>query len=410
MIKAFKSNRIYCEDGIYDGYLLVEDEKVIGFSDECLTDYEVINFQDKRIIPGIVDTHNHGTYGYLLEDITVNGKAHVKGYLKSLASQGVTGVFPTCSSFSDFPSCSIAMLKTIAEVAEEDNDGATILGIHSEGPWLKRAGEKGGKVIVPDVDIDVAKKMVLDSNGWLKLVAVSPEIVDIKDTLDFFKTKGIILAFAHSDMYYKEATEAIKGNLTVATHLGNVMTGLHHRDVGGLGACLLNDDMTYEIICDGHHVSLEMLRIFFMIHDYDRFMMISDSSGMAGAPVGRYVGYKPGMTMNIAEDGYVTSDEGRVCGSSKSVLYGTGNLVEKLDIGLEDVIKMSSLNPCKKYGFDKEKGSLKMGKDADFVVIDEDYSALYTYVKGKKVYDHLVDTDLLNYETLNRMKEEVHDI
>ena len=155
-----RSKRIYTEDLVVDGYLVFDQGKIQAikpYTENLEADLDV---KDKRIIPGIFDTHNHGTYGYMLEDLRVDAKAHIQGYLKALAAQGVTGVFPTCASFSNFPSCSPAMIKTIAEVAKEDSEGATILGIHSEGPWLNRTGEKGGKVVVPKADLQIAKQMV----------------------------------------------------------------------------------------------------------------------------------------------------------------------------------------------------------------------------------------------------------
>ena len=45
---------------------------------------------------------------------------------------------------------------------------------------------------------------------------------------------------------------------------------------------------------------------------------------------------------------------------------------------------MSSLNPARKYGFEKEKGSIKIGKDSDFVVIDDDYQVIETYCQEIK--------------------------
>ena len=98
------------------------------------------------------------------------------------------------------------------------------------------------------------------------------------------------------------------------------------------------------------------------------------------------------------------SETGRLSGSSKPVLYGIKNLVEINKMPLEEVVKMSSLNPARKYGFGDVKGSIAVGKDADFVVIDDDYNALYTYSEGRKVYDRNVDTDLFNKEFYNSIK------
>ena len=72
--------------------------------------------------------------------------ASVKGYLKGLASQGTVNIFPTVMDVEN--------IRAVAEVAKQGpQDGATILGIHSEGPWLNRTGEKGIRTGWPDVSM-----------------------------------------------------------------------------------------------------------------------------------------------------------------------------------------------------------------------------------------------------------------
>lgn len=389
------SNRIYTSEGCKSGYIYVEDGKITKIAETCDCQ-DVIEYGELRIIPGIFDTHNHGTMGYSLSGRDgVDPVATVKGYLKGLASEGVTAIFPTCG---------LNMIKTVSEMADEEQDGATIVGIHSEGPWLNRVGEKGIKTGWPEVSLETAKKMVADGNGKLRLVALAPEIPGIDEIIDYFLSEGVTLAYAHSDMTYEEAKEAIPGRLTVATHLGNVMSGLHHRDIGGLGACLKDPEMMYEVICDGLHISLPMIDLYFKMNDYSRYMMISDCSQMSGAPCGQYRGWNSTMTLNVTEEGFVLSDTGRLCGSSKPVIFGIGNLVEKLNIPLETVVKMASLNPAIKYGLDKEKGSIECGKDADLVVIDDAYGVVATYANGRKVFDKDIDTNLFNPAFLEENK------
>ena len=132
-----QSKRIYMEDGCKAGVLTIENGKITAFTPG--TDPEAIDFGDQRIIPGIFDTHNHGTCGYsprVTGHTTEERYADIKGYLKGLASQGVVNVFPTVTP--------VEAIAAVADVAKSGpQDGATIVGIHSEGPWLNRVGEKG---------------------------------------------------------------------------------------------------------------------------------------------------------------------------------------------------------------------------------------------------------------------------
>ncbi len=384
-----KCRQIYTEEGVVDGYLVVEDGKFTKILPGNAAVENYVDYSDKRIIPGIFDTHNHGTMGYSLMGKEEGVEEEIKGYLKGLASQGVTSIFPTANT---------SIIKDVANVAKQENDGAKILGIHSEGPYLNRVGEKGVDTGHPDIDMDFVKKMVDDGEGLLRLVAIAPELPDSQKAIDYFNDHGARVAYAHSNCNYEEALKAFKNGITVSTHTANVMSGIHHRNMGGLGACLLDKEVWCEVICDGLHVRNEMLQIMFATKPFEKWMMVSDNAAIAGAPAGRYnFGWMP---VNVDERGFCLSDTGRLCGSAKPVIFGIKNLVENMNIPIETVLKMAALNPCICYGFDKEKGSIKVGKDADYVVINDNYEVLETVSEGRIVFDHKTDTHVFNTEFL----------
>lgn len=383
------SENVITEEGCKSAEIEIEDGRILSINYEKECPQGARNLGSLRVIPGIVDTHNHGTQGFdLMEELAIDErKTVVRGYLKGLAAQGVTGVFPTVAD--------PAGIQAVAEVASETSDGASILGIHAEGPWLSRVGEKGVRTGWPEVSMGMAEKMLNASRGLLRLVALAPEIPGINDIIDFFLSRGIVVAAAHSDNAYKAANAAYERGISVSTHTGNVMVGMHHRDVGGLGAALLNDAVMSEVICDGMHVCNEMLEIYFRIKDPSRFMMISDCTAFSGAPAGIYSSaMAPEMT--VTEDGFVLSDTGRLMGSSQPVLYGIGNLVDNVGVSLETCLGMACLNPALKYGFADHKGSIAVGKDADLVVVSDDWKAVETYVDGRKVYDRERDGSVFN--------------
>jgi len=389
-----KAKKIYCEDEIRSGFLVIKDGKIADFSNDSSKD-EVVDYSEYTIIPGIFDTHNHGTMGYsMMSSDDSNAKFEIYGYLKGLAAQGVTSIFPT----ADYH-----IFKDIVAIAAEQPKGAKIVGIHSEGPYLNRVGEKGVDKGHPDVNMDQVRKMVEDSEGLLKLVAIAPEINGSDEAIKYLTEKGVKVAFAHSNCNYAQANEAFSKGITVATHTANVMSGIHHRNMGGLGACLLNDGVDCEVICDCLHISAEMLEIMFRVKDYSRFMMISDSTPTSGAPTGRYDFGQFGL-VNVSEEGFCLTDTGRLAGSTKPVIYGIKCLVERLCIPLETVMMMASLNPCKVYGLAETKGSIKIGKDADFVVIDNNFNVVATYVEGNKVYDNKQDLEIFNKEYVNKYR------
>lgn len=392
---TIKCKRIYQEDHISDGFLVIHGSKINKITNAKMK-YD-LDYSKYRIIPGIFDTHNHGTMGYGMMGNLSDPQAEIRGYVKALAAQGVTMIFPTAD---------LSMMGEIAKFTKSDYVGAKIMGIHSEGPYLNRVGEKGSPIPYPTIDMDKMQKAIHESEGLLRLFAIAPEIPGSLEVMEFMREHQVKLAIAHSDCNAQQTREAIKNGIQVATHLGNVMTGIHHRDVGVLGECLLNEQVDCELICDGMHICLDMVELILRAKDNRRIMMISDCSQFSGAPRGEYRSFFPGSNLYVHEDGFVKSGEGRICGSSKPVLYGIQNLVEKLHIPLEDVVKMSSLNACRVYGFDQKKGSIRVSKDADFVVIDDDYQVVATYVEGIKVYDRESDHDLFNERFLEENKIE----
>lgn len=393
-MKFFKSTRIYTEDGIVDGFIGVKDGKIASIV--CGTiDQPFEDFGDQRIIPGVIDTHNHGAAGYSFNEATT--KEEVVACLLGEASAGVTGIFPTVNQVEQFP--------LLADVADSEVAGAKILGIHSEGPWGARVGEKGDpkNTYYKPVDLDYAKRMVKDARGWLKLVAIAPEVPLALDAIRLLGSLGVTTSAYHTNANFAEANIGIDNGISVATHLGNVMTGLHHRDVGTMGACILRDEVTCELICDGLHVSLPMVQLILKIKENDKIMMISDCSELSGAPIGRYRRPNTNMIVSVGADGFLLSDTGRLMGSSKPVIYGIKNMVNIIGLPIYDVCKMSSLNQAVKYGY-QDRGSITVGKFADMVVIDDDYNPLFTYSEGRLVYDHNIDKELFNQSYLAEIR------
>lgn len=389
------SNRIYLEDKCFSGYLEIEDriiKRIYNEDEDVVAD---IDYGNNRIIPGIFDTHNHGGFGY--DFIRKAKKEDIKGFLKGEASLGVVNILVTTSGLDN--------IKILSEEVFKDQDGSRILGIHSEGPWGSRVGEKGVNTGYPSVDFEVAKQMVENGNGHLLLVDVVPEVENGLEVIKYFKSQGVNVGMYHTNANFEEANKGVDAGVSVATHLGNVMTGLHHRDVGTLGCGLLRDEVDCEMICDGLHISLPMIQIYLKVKDHNQLFMISDNVSYAGLPVGRYKGMATvgdRAFINVTEEGFVLSDTGRLSGSAMPVLYGIQNLVEKLGVPMEECCKFFCYNPIRKYSDPNKKGSLKEGKDADFVVISDDYQVIATYSEGRIIFDKEKDIIASNPEFMKK--------
>ena len=227
-----RSRRIYTEDGLLDGWMRVEDGKIVQFGKGEIED--ALDFGDLRVIPGIFDTHIHGTQGYTMWEDGVGGDvdAQLDGFLKGVASEGVTFVLPTLfSATGDGDSALDVLTRTASRVGKPQN-GASVAGIHFEGPYLHRVGEKGIRPKTPVINLDFVRKAIKAGGGHLKMMGLAPELPQAYELIDLLTENGVTAAFTHTDCNSAEAFAAFDRGITVATHTCNVMPGIHHRDVG----------------------------------------------------------------------------------------------------------------------------------------------------------------------------------
>ena len=63
----------------------------------------------------------------------------------------------------------------------------------------------------------------------------------------------------------------------------------------------------------------------------------------------------------------------------------TKNLIKFTGRSLEEILPLLTCNPAKMLDVYDRIGSLDTGKDADVVILDEEYSVIDTFVKGRKI-------------------------
>ena len=342
-----------------------------------------IDYGDLRIVPGFIDIHCHGAYGWDTNDATPEG---LRTWAKDIVKEGVTSFLAT--TVTQTKPVLTAAVRNVANVCHTHTpgkDGAEILGIHFEGPYLNIAhkGAQPPEAIVPP-SVSEFQEYQNAAEGLIRLITLAPE-----NDYDFALTKycaehGVRVSIGHTDATYEEVMLAAANGASSITHTYNAMTPFNHRRNGVVGAALRLRNLYSEIICDCAHSTPEALNIFFTSKGRDKAIMISDALMCKGFKVGdRFI--FGGHEVEIWEDGcaHLTDiPEHSIAGSTMHTNEGLRNLVEKALVPFDAAINSCTINPAALLGLDDHLGKIQAGYDADLVVLNNDYTVAQTFCKG----------------------------
>ncbi|MBO7677561.1 MAG: N-acetylglucosamine-6-phosphate deacetylase [Erysipelotrichaceae bacterium] len=374
-----QSSRVYIASTLMPAQVEIEDGKIKAVYpyNEKPVDKD---YGDKRIVPGFYDVHTHGFHGY---DATAGGKDGLRAWAKYLPSEGVCGFCPTTLTQSH--DVLIKAVSEIGEVKKEEPEGAEILGIHFEGPYLdvKYKGAQPEEYIVKGT-VEEFKEYQEASGNNIKIITLAPEHDEDFALTRYCAQTGVCASIGHTDTTYDIAMMALANGAKGFTHTYNGMTPLGHRENGAVGAAFRSHDTYAEAICDGNHSTLAALNIFFR-EKQGYGVMVTDSLMCKGYPVGSIFDFG-GQDVEIYPDGsaHITTGRKQLAGSTLKVNEGVKILVEKALVPFETAIDAASINPMRYLNMDDHKGRIKVGFDADIVVLDDDYSVVQTYCKGNE--------------------------
>lgn len=373
----YTADYIILEDRVLENfYMQVEDGKIKSFSKEEPETYEDLG---EIIAPGLVDTHIHGYHG---EDIMNAKKGALEIISKGLLEMGVTSFLPTTLTDS-----TERLNEACRIIGQEYKDvtGAKIRGVFLEGPFFteKYKGAQNEKYM-SDPDIEKLKKWKELSDGLVNKIAIAPERKGVIDFIHKANAMGVAVALGHSDATYEDAMNAVEEGANIFVHTYNGMSGLHHRNPGMVGAAM-NSDAISELICDGHHVNPASANVLMNAKGRDKIALITDCMSAGGMADGDY---KLGEFDVIVENGAARLKEGgNLAGSILKLKDAVKNVVDWQIADVFEAIQMASLIPAKSVGIDNVCGKLKVGYDADFIVLDEDLDLKYTYLNGEKAFE-----------------------
>ena len=346
---------------------------------------------DGWITPGMVDLHIHGAGGRDLMDGTAEAIRQVS---RTLAQHGTTAYLATSMVRRDIPSN--RHLEVAAELAGVSSDGAEVLGIHVEGPFVNPA--RGGlirqdRIWPPDLG-DLAKILAV-AKGRLRMMTLAPELPGGMELLPRLADRGAIGSLGHTEATFEQTRAGFRGGVRHITHLYNAMRGLHHREPGALGAALMDHGVTVQLIADGVHVHPDLLRWTAQVLRPEQIALITDALPAAGLPDGVYA--YDGRPYH-SEDGTAWYREARsekVPGGAwvegKGQLFGTCLLLDEMvrramkwmGVTFPQAVSMATLNPARTLGLEKERGCLEPGRLADLTLWDEELRVTETILRGR---------------------------
>jgi len=370
---------LYARDGvIYD----------IGVGKPAHIDEDIvlIDAEGLYISPGFIDMHVHGGGGHDFMDGTV---AAFLGVAETHVRYGTTALSPTTLT-----STTEALFQTLDayKAAKEINTkGAQFVGVHLEGPYfaLSQKGAQDPKYI-RHPDPEEYEKILAYSDDIVRWSA-APELPGAIEFGRYVKSKGKILALAHTDAVYEEVQAGFDNGYTLATHFYSAMSGITRRNAyryaGAVEAGYLIDEMDVEIIADGIHVPSPLLRLVFKIKGANRIALITDAMRAAGMPEGESIlGAKQEGTKVIVEDGVAKLlDRSAFAGSVATADRLVRTMIREGHVSLFDSVKMMTSTPARIMGLDS-KGYLAIGRDADIVLFDDDIRVAVTIIAGEVRY------------------------
>ena len=342
------------------------------------SDSEILDCSGLLACAGLIDTHIHGIGGFSTDQADPSS---ILGMSKCLARFGVTSFIPTLYAGS-----ADKMEREIKAVvsAMGKEDGARILGVNLEGPFLspKKCGAQDSKSLtLPDTGI--AKRLFEAAQGKILAMTMAPELEGAAEVAKLAHERGIVLLMGHTSATYEQALAGIDMGMRHVTHMFNAMTPFFHKAPGVAGAAMMDDRLRCEIIADGVHVHKDVVKHVLRTKPRDNVVLITDSLGPAALGPGNYVANGEAVVLGVEGAFVDAKDHSKLCGSALTLNKAVSN-VASWGIEMPLAVKMATENPAAVYGL-KELGSISKGSLADIVVFDSAFNAKHVLISGKKI-------------------------
>ncbi|MDZ4782681.1 MAG: amidohydrolase family protein [Planctomycetia bacterium] len=341
--------------------------------------------------PGWYDLQVNGYGGqeFSAATLTVDRVATI---VSAVHAMGVTTFCPTVTTNAD-EDLRHALSVIAGAIDARAEVRASVAGIHLEGPYLSALdGPRGAhaRQFCRAPDWDEFRRFQEAARGQIRLVTLSPEYDSAPAFIRQAVASGVLVAIGHTAATGEQIRAAVDAGARLSTHLGNGAHLTLPRHPNYLWDQLAEDRLTASLIVDGHHLPPEVVQTFVRAKGAERIVLISDLSGMAGLPPGRY--RTELCELDILPSGklVIAGQDQLLAAASAPIGVGISNVMRFASVGLKTAIEMASTQPAKLLG--RDDSGLLVGAAANLTLFDlsEDASRTITVretiVGGESVY------------------------
>ncbi len=339
---------------------------------ESITFHNHNDFSLPLLVPGFIDLHVHGAGGKDVMEggnaLEVIGKTHAKFGTTSFLATTMTAPFAELKKASEG-------MKSYYN--KRPKNSAECLGVHLEGPFINSQKLGAQPNHVREASLEEIKK--LHQIIPIRVITLAPESHSHLEIIPELNKMDIVVQVGHSDGTFEEGLKAIESGAKSFTHLYNAMSGLHHRKPGIVGAALLHAEYS-ELIPDLEHVHPGAIHLAHKC--IPQLYFVSDSTSATGMPDGEY---KLGEHIVHKCMNGVKLKDGTLAGSSLTLDQAFRNLV-KIGFAPNIISEKLSTTQAKLLNL-RDRGHIKSGYKADFVLLTEEFKLQNVYIDGE-LCDH----------------------
>lgn len=360
-----------------EGTVLLEGSTIAEVSREPLNADEIHEYPGCFVAPGFVDLQVNGSFG-----VDVASEAErVPELSRKLLATGTTAYLPSLiSSPLELYREALPILSTLAR--EGVLDGAEVLGVHLEGPFID-ADKKGAHPADCVVPADPSLLDELLNLGPVRMLTLAPELEGAAELAKMAARRGIVVCAGHSNTTFELAYRAFEGEVAGVTHLFNAMSPLHHREPGLPGAAFAHPRVACGIIAEGRHVHPEIVALAFRALGPDRLYLVTDAIAAAGMGSEEY---PLAIRRVYLEEGVPKLEDGTLAGSVLTMDEALRNVLAFTGCTLPEAVRMAAVTPARLVGEGGRKGRLASGYDAAATVFSPEFSVEAVYRGGSRVY------------------------